>query len=213
MKRARGAAMPALFLLLLTVLASCGGADEGMQGSEHGDGSKQAEEPASGKDDDVRARQMLSGENGRYSDARFVDAMVPHHEGAVEMAEVALENAEHEEIQTLSEDIISAQKAEIETLHGIRAGLDAGPRMSMGEEDMQMMDMTDPEDLAKRKPFDRAFIDAMIPHHESAVSMAEVALSESEDRSVRVLAGDIIDAQQREIEQMEGWRGRWYPEG
>ena len=66
---------------------------------------------------------MASGmlmENGRYSDERFIDAMVPHHRGAVEMAEVAFENAEHEEIKQLSKDIVSAQEAEIEELKGIK---------------------------------------------------------------------------------------------
>jgi Domain of unknown function (DUF305) len=40
-------------------------------------------------------------ENGEYSDERFIDAMVPHHQGAIEMAQVALEDAEHPEILAL----------------------------------------------------------------------------------------------------------------
>ncbi len=53
----------------------------------------------------------------------------------------------------------------------------------------------------------------MIPHHESAIEMAEVALESSGNEEVRTLAQDIVDAQRREIEQMKGWRERWYPEG
>jgi uncharacterized protein (DUF305 family) len=156
---------------------------------------------------------MLSGEDGEYSDARFVDAMVPHHEGAVEMAQVALENGEHEQIRGLAEDIISAQESEIKTLKDIRAELGAEPPIQMGGEDTQMMGMTDPDRLAGQRPFDKAFIDAMIPHHESAISMAKIALAESENAKIRSLAEDIVVDQEREIRQMESWRERWYPEG
>ena len=52
-------------------------------------------------------------EDGKYSDKTFIDAMVPHHQSAVEMADVALQNAEHEEIKQLSRNIISTQRADI----------------------------------------------------------------------------------------------------
>jgi len=151
--------------------------------------------------------------NGEYSDAAFVDAMVPHHEGAVEMAQVGLENAEHEEIRQLSQNIIDSQQAEIEMFGRIREGLD-GPMMAMSEEDMSTMGMVeDPRQLANEEPFDRAFIDNMIPHHESAIAMAEVALQESENPEIREIAQDIVDAQEREIAQMREWREEWYPQG
>ena len=51
----------------------------------------------------------------------------------------------------------------------------------------------------------------MIPHHRSAIVMAEVALEESEDPEIREVAGDIVEAQKKEIAQMEAWRQDWYP--
>ena len=65
------------------------------------------------------AKQMVM-ENGKYSDRAFIDAMVPHHQGAIAMAEVALKNAEHEEIKELSRNIISSQQSEIEELKSIK---------------------------------------------------------------------------------------------
>ncbi|MBA2783436.1 MAG: DUF305 domain-containing protein, partial [Rubrobacteraceae bacterium] len=59
-------------------------------------------------------------------------------------------------------------------------------------------------------PFDRAFIDNMIPHHESAIAMAEVALQKSKNSEIRGIAEDIVSAQKREIEQMRQWRQQWY---
>jgi uncharacterized protein (DUF305 family) len=60
--------------------------------------------------------------------------------------------------------------------------------------------------------FDLMFIDMMIPHHASAVAMAQVALSRAEHPEIRTLAEDIIASQSAEIEQMRLWRDQWYPD-
>jgi uncharacterized protein (DUF305 family) len=154
-------------------------------------------------------------ENGKYSDKAFIDAMVPHHEGAVDMAEAALNNAEHEQIKQLAEDIVSAQEAEIEKLKSIKQqefGTSEVP-MEMSAQEMKAMGMTDPGELANKDPFDKAFIDAMIPHHRSAIEMASVALRESDNAQIKEIARVIVDAQETEIAQMQRWRERWYPEG
>ena len=160
------------------------------------------------------AREMVM-KNGKYSDEAFIDAMVPHHQGAVEMAEVALQNAEHEEIMQLSRNIISTQRAEIEELKAIKKeefGTSEVP-MQMSAQEMQMMGMTDPDALANKDPFDKAFIDAMIPHHRSAIEMAQVAYRQGDNPKIKKLAEGIVEAQTREIAQMQGWRQQWYSEG
>lgn len=141
--------------------------------------------------------------------------MVPHHEGAVDMAQVALKRAEHPEIANLAEEIISAQRSEMELFGKIREREygSAESKMEMNEQNMRAMGMSEPEKLANAEPFDKAFIDEMIPHHESAIAMAEVALQNTDDSEIRGIAGDIVSAQQREIEQMKQWRQQWYPEG
>ena len=63
-----------------------------------------------------------------------------------------------------------------------------------------------PQQLAKLDLFDEAFIDAMIPHHQSAIEMARVADEKSENQRIKELAGNIASAQKREIEQMRRWR-------
>ena len=74
------------------------------------------------------------------------------------------------------------------------------------------MGMVDPEELAGQRPFDLAFIDAMIPHHKSAIEMARVALDQSDNGEIRSLARNIVDSQKQEISQMQQWREEWYPE-
>jgi uncharacterized protein (DUF305 family) len=147
------------------------------------------------------AKQMVM-QNGEYSDRRFIDAMVPHHQGAIEMAEVALEGAEHEEIKDLSRNIISTQQVEIDQLKAIKKegfGTSQVP-MEMSKEQMRGMGMMNPQHLAQSKPFDEAFIDAMIPHHQSAIYMAQVANQESENQRIKELAQNIVSAQKGEIE-------------
>jgi uncharacterized protein (DUF305 family) len=158
------------------------------------------------------AKQMVM-ENGEYSDRAFIDAMVLHHQGAIAMAEVALKNAEHEEIKELSRNIVSTQQSEIEELKSIKKeefGTSNVP-MEMSPEQMRGMGMMmDPQELANREPFDKAFINAMIPHHQSAIYMSQVAQEESKIPEIKELAGNIVTAQKREIEQMKQWRKQWY---
>jgi uncharacterized protein (DUF305 family) len=215
-----------LALVATLVLASCAssgggsqsnGSGDDVEGTSYGDKSGQAEGGMSGMGHGSgdMASEMLE-ENGKYSDERFIDAMVPHHQGAVEMARVALDNAEHEKLVQLSENIVSTQQAEIEDLKSIKQeefGTSRVP-MEMSPKQMQGMGMmTDPQELANRNPFDKAFIDAMIPHHQSAVEMAEVASEKSRNPRIKRLAENIVSAQQTEIEHMKAWRDQWYPEG
>jgi uncharacterized protein (DUF305 family) len=211
----------ALLLAVAFLLAACGGAGSDQQGDESGGGGHgqmdhgQMDHGSMGMGSGGMAWQMVM-ENGKYSDKAFIDAMVPHHQGAIAMAEVALKNAEHEEIIQLSRNIISSQQAEIEELKSIKQeefGTTNVP-MEMSPEQMRGMGMMmDPQQLANQKPFDEAFIDAMIPHHQSAIEMAQVALENSDNPKIKDLAQNIISAQQREIEQMTQWREQWYPKG
>jgi uncharacterized protein (DUF305 family) len=211
--------LPALLVTVLILAASCGNAGGSAQGTNHGKGGKSDNvmknmDHGSMDMDDTASKMLMK--NGKYSDERFIDSMVPHHQGAVEMAEVGLKNADHKEIKDLSRNIISTQKAEIEDMKSIKKaefGTSKVP-MNMSPKQMDMMGMMmDPKELADKHPFDKAFIDNMIPHHQSAIDMAEVALKNSDNPKIKELAGNIVKAQKREISQMEQWRKEWYPKG
>jgi uncharacterized protein (DUF305 family) len=128
-------------------------------------------------------------------DQGFIDAMVPHHQAAIEMAKVALEKAEHPELRQLAAAIVNDQDAEIAKMKGWRKawyGSDAIPA-GMGGHQMGGMD-TDPQQLARAQPFDKAFIDAMIPHHQSAIDMATEAQTKATHPEIKQLAAEIIAA-------------------
>ncbi|MGQ9877182.1 MAG: DUF305 domain-containing protein [Chloroflexus sp.] len=72
---------------------------------------------------------------------------------------------------------------------------------------MEMEPMTVTEGDA---PFDRRFIEAMIPHHEGAIAMARDALEKAEHAAIKTLAEAIISAQAAEIDQMREWLHTWF---
>lgn len=159
-------------------------------------------------------------------DQAFIDMMVPHHESAIAMAEVAQERAEHDELRALAKDIVAAQSAEIARMRAWREEwFGSGDTPSMDQMPMLpgmsmppghsmtggSMDMTaEVDDLRDAEPFDRFFIDAMIRHHEQAVEAAEIVLAETDREAIRELATAIIEAQTGEIERLRDWRAEWY---
>ncbi|HWH37083.1 MAG TPA: DUF305 domain-containing protein [Candidatus Limnocylindrales bacterium] len=160
-------------------------------------------------------------------DRAFIDMMVPHHESAVAMAQLAIERAERAELREMAHAIIEEQQREIEQLRGWRerwfGSADTPPmdRMPLmpGVEMPGMpghaggtMDMTrDVELLRVAEHFDRTFLELMIEHHRSAVAAAEAVARESSVQEVRALAEQVITSQQAEIQQMSGWLAEWYP--
>lgn len=61
--------------------------------------------------------KQLEGKSGDEFDKAYLDMMVMHHQGAIDMAKLAKTNAKHEEIKKLSDDIITAQESEITQMH------------------------------------------------------------------------------------------------
>ena len=143
------------------------------------------------------------------TDAAFVAEMIPHHESAIEMAEIAQDRAEHPEIEQLADDIIATQSEEIDQLTAISERLgEAGGSLGFSEHEMGMS--MDTSMLESAKPFDREFIDMMVPHHQSAILMAREELANGTDEESMTLAEEIIAAQSSEIDQMNEWRTDWY---
>jgi len=60
-------------------------------------------------------------------------------------------------------------------------------------------------------PYDLRFLDEMIPHHEMAIMMVQMMISQSNHPELRDLGHRIITGQQQQIDQMLAWRQQWYP--
>ncbi|MGE5655281.1 MAG: DUF305 domain-containing protein [Actinomycetota bacterium] len=169
--------------------------------------------------------QMMSMDLGPADsdyDLRFIDGMILHHQGAIEMAKEVLNQSQRPEIKKLANDIIASQNQEIQAMKQWRQAwypqADSKPvaySAQMGhqtkmtpEQGQEMMMKTDLG--ATDSQFDLRFINAMIPHHQGAVVMAQDALNKSKRPEIQKLAQAIIADQQREITQMQQWRKAWY---
>ena len=160
-----------------------------------------------GSDDDESGSS--SGAKGNGTDRAFVAAMIPHHESAVQMAEVGVQRGESEFVKKLADDIIRTQNEEIATMRREDEALDiAGVKAGKLDVPDHMMGMDgDAKELQSADPFDKAFIDMMIPHHEGAVAMAKEEIAKGGDPELKALAQEIVTAQEREIKEMKAHLG------
>jgi uncharacterized protein (DUF305 family) len=145
---------------------------------------------------------------GNGIDLAYVEQMIPHHVGAVEMAQYGLEQGESEYIRTLSASIIRSQNIEIATMRGLAAQLRAaGIRpVALGLSAAQMGMDHHLSHLVGASPFDIVFVDMMIPHHEGALTMNRVLFARGTGRRTRALAEQITSSQTLEIQQMRQFR-------
>jgi len=152
------------------------------------------------------AGTLLRAGNG--FDRAYVGEMIPHHESAVEMAEIALDRAQSTFVRELASDIIISQNKEIATMREIAERLDdlgVKPR-SLGLSKAEMGMDHDASHLQGADPFDPMFIDMMLPHHEGALTMSWVVLARGTGLRTKTLAREIVAAQTREIEAMKRHR-------
>ena len=127
-------------------------------------------------------------------DRRFIEEMIPHHEDAVLIAELALEKSDKEEIKELAENIEREQSREIDEMRSwykLWYGIDV-PEYTGGVMQGMMGDMTDLESLENAEDFDKEFIEQMVPHHQMALMMVSMMLQGTERKEMKKLAQDIL---------------------
>ncbi|GIG30737.1 DUF305 domain-containing protein [Cellulomonas marina] len=193
-RRRLAAAMSAI--TLAATLAACSGT------TEPADGSTTTSPSASG---DVAEHND--------ADAQFAQMMIIHHEGAIQMSELAVEKASTPQVRELAERIAAAQGPEIELMsgwldawgEGRPDGMDMGG-MDHGGMDMEGMDQDEAMgalDELEGVNFDRSFLDLMTAHHQGAIEMAERQLAKGAHPEAIDLARAIIDDQTAEIDEMQ----------
>ena len=155
-------------------------------------------------------------------DLRFIDSMLPHHQGALVMAQSAIQKSKRPELFKFAKNIITEQKKEIAQMQQWRkqwyptasatpimwhAEMNHEMPMTTAHKESMMMNMSLGEADAG---FDKRFLDAMIPHHQGAVTMAKDSLKKSKRPELQKLAQNIMASQQAEISQMTRWQQQWY---
>lgn len=155
-----------------------------------------------------RGASMQGAHNAQ--DVAFTSGMIPHHQQAVEMADLVLGRDVSAELKALAQQIKAAQGPEVQQMAGWMQGW--GEQLP-GEHGvghgMAMSDgmLTEPEfsDLgaAKGTAFARLFLQGMVRHHQGAVAMAREQLAKGQDAKVKALAQAVVSGQTAEITLME----------
>lgn len=198
----RAALLVAATLTAATLVGCSTGSDRSMPGMDHN------ATPMSRS----ATTAPTAADAAQAGDVMFAQMMIPHHQQAVTMADLALAKpSTSAQVRELATDIKAAQAGEIATMRGWltawgaptgaptghSTGMDHGGGM-MTEADMSGLEAAD------GAQFDRMWITMMITHHEGAVTMAEQVLSSTKDPEVKKLAEAVITGQKAEIATMRG---------
>jgi uncharacterized protein (DUF305 family) len=162
---------------------------------------------------------MMSGAQG---DRNFIEMMIPHHDGAVKMADLILKRTKRPELRQLATAIKRDQTREISQMktwyqQWYKTSVPSNPKsggMGMGMMSgggMANMMTAQVQKLATTSEpgSDRVFLEEMIPHHKMALMMTS-HIVDSDRPELRTLAKNIMQTQTAEIEQMRQWYNNWY---
>ena len=140
------------------------------------------------------------------SDAMFLQMMIPHHEQAVVMSDLALSISKDADVLKLAKQIKDAQAPEIIKMQGwlTDAGLSEDPGHSMGDGMGGMLSDSELSALkvSTGKAFDKLFLAGMIAHHEGAIHMV-MMIENSSNTDISNLGQEIVKSQTAEIESMK----------
>ncbi|MER6380653.1 DUF305 domain-containing protein [Streptomyces sp. NPDC001250] len=191
----RRAALAAVVASCVLVLAACGGS--GAHAAHGAVGTRGGTAPTAG-----------TAHNAQ--DVAFAQAMIPHHQQALEMARLAPGRASSAQVKDLALRIEKAQDPEIRTMTGwLRSWGEQVPMTGMdhsGHPGMSgMMSDADMAELkrAQGKGFDTRFLSMMVKHHQGAVQMAGTEKAKGAYGPAKALADAVVSAQNAEIKEMK----------
>ncbi len=163
-----------------------------------------------GSDSDMGAHDMGAMGNQSSSAAMnsseimFLQMMIPHHEQAVVMSDLALENSTNKEVLAIAAQIKAAQSPEIAQM---KSWLDTAGAGYMPGHDVGMNGMLSDSDITVLKSatgstFDKLFLEGMIAHHEGAIEMTKM-VEKSNSSEIKTLRDAIIKSQSAEISELK----------
>jgi uncharacterized protein (DUF305 family) len=140
-------------------------------------------------------------------DIDFMAQMIPHHQGAIEMAKYEISHGKNHEMIQLAKSILVEQTNDINAMKLLISqlpynALKAGRSFDNAMVQSMMVMMKNMPSNNKLTDVDQAFAMVMIPHHRAAIDMAINLIQHSASKQVNTFAKQLISAEQIEIEQM-----------
>ncbi len=159
-------------------------------------------------------QKQFEAYKGTEYDKMFLASMIAHHEGAVQMAQMAQMSAKHREIKDLANNIIATQNKEISEMQSWQTAWGYATNKTTTTAGVQQMQhkmdgMMNELNGKIGDDFDRGFLKEMMMHHQSAIDMAKPAATNASHSEVKTLASNIITAQTKEVAQMKLWQTDW----
>lgn len=196
----------AAVLLAFGLAAGCGGRSTGAGTQTAADAS-----PTSSAMPGMSMGASASPQAAAALDRAFISAMVPHHQTASDMAKVEVQKGKNAKVKAIAQRIIDAQGKEIAQLTSIAtARFSFTPERMMGPMTEPMMGMPISMNMSAMAPalaqeanVDRAFLMMMIPHHSSAIVMADEERQRGADPELVAMAKKVITDQAKEIGEMQ----------
>lgn len=138
----------------------------------------------------------------------FAKMMIMHHQGAINMANVELQDGKNDSLKRTAQKIITEQQAEIQQFNSILATLtvdNSDPAFTMEQMDnmMKMGKMADVQLITG--DIDNDFATLMIIHHQSAIDNASAYLHHGNNTQLEAMANNIVRSQNMEIEELSSW--------
>jgi len=184
-----------VIIVLVAVIIAMGFSKSGdsHSGMDHSSMMESAEVSGTGK---------LTG-----SDIMFLQMMIPHHQQAVDISNLALSKSKEEELLTLATVIRDGQADEIiqmkQWLKDAGAEIEMGH--SMGDSMGGMLNDTDLATLksADGSTFDRLWLQGMTGHHDGALHMTQM-IEDAQNPVIKKFGQDIVTVQSAQNKQMQG---------
>jgi uncharacterized protein (DUF305 family) len=180
-------------LIIIMAMAMSGRSGDGFFGMHHED-SGMMDEHASD-----------SAGNLTGADIMFLQMMIPHHQQAIEMSDLALTKSSDAELLALAKDIRDGQSAEIITMKDwlSGAGADADMGHNMGDSMGGMLSDSELATLkaASGKNFDLLWLAGMSGHHDGAIHMTTM-IEDASNADIKKFGEAIVTAQSAQIKQM-----------
>lgn len=167
-----------------------------------------SDRPSSATSGSASASPTVSGQHND-ADVAFAQEMIPHHQQAIAMADLAATRATNQQVKDLAAKIKAAQDPEIQTMTGWLTAWGQPATMSgMGHDMGSMPGMMSDADMHSLQgmsgaDFDRHFLTMMISHHQGAVEMATTEQARGSSPEAKALAATIASAQTAEIARMQ----------